>query len=777
MQKHTHSQDVVLIGGGHSHLELLRQWARAPVPGVRLTLVSPQVQSAYSPMVSGMIAGHYSHCDVHIDLPRLCRAAGARFIQACAHHIDPLENRVSLLGRPDLDFDYLSLAVGASPCHKIPGSELAIPVKPISQFYRYWEQLKQQVYRNHQPLKLGIIGGGAGGCELAMALAWALEEPVYSGRVEIHLVQSSTKIPADYPLLARRLAAREMARLKVKCHPHWRVSEITPRGIYSDEGQFLALDKVLLCTESAAPPWLTQSGLTVDDGGFVAVDDYLRSSSHPHVFAAGDVASSASAPSKSAAEARNQGPVLYHNLRASVLERPLKPYRPQRKAIRHLSCGGQQAVTAHGGIAAASALIWHWKDHRDRQFLRRINQLPVPQPIHNGAVPAAGASAGAEITLGNGGLANDLFQQALSRLTQPEPAHGANSDIHTPLNASTSLLHLPTDKQLVQSSEQLNALVQDPWLLGRLLAQHTLTRLFAVHAQPLSAQALVTLPTQIPGASPALASRDLLQILDGLTRELNQYHCTLSGGQLIEGQTTQMGLTINGAVDGDGLIHNGGVRAGDCLIVTKPLGSGALFAAEAQGRARARWLQQALDTMLQSNATAAEIFVRNHTSAMHSIDRHGLLGQLLELLPWQANNDGAPLGASLFADALPFLPGATFCAEQGLRPDQTHQLHQHNARSFAALQNPGAWHSLPHLPMLVDPQICGGLLGAVPAANAEQCLAALHAAGCRHAAIVGVVASLPSEEAELPHTLTQPVYLARSGDWKKLAADSTAAVT
>ncbi|MCQ3830194.1 FAD-dependent oxidoreductase [Microbulbifer elongatus] len=378
MHKQAPSQDVVLIGGGHGHLELLRRWAESPAAGVRLTLVSPQTVSAYSPMVPGMIAGLYPHSEIHIDLPRLCRAAGARFIQACAHHIDLERNCVSLLGRADLPFDYLSLAVGATSCHQIPGAEHAIPVKPIGQFYRYWEQLQQQIQREHRPMKLGVVGGGAGGFELAMAMASALEEPVYSGRVEIHLVQADHRIPSGYPLLARRLAARELARLKVRHHTRWQVSEITARGIFSDAGQFIPIDKALLCTEPSAPPWLTQAGLAVDDGGFVQVDKYLRARSHPHIFAAGDVVSGLQPYPKSAAEACNQGSLLYDNLRAALQAEPLTPYRPQRRWSRLLACGPTQAIATCGALAAAGSAFARWKSYLERRFVQRINQLPLP---------------------------------------------------------------------------------------------------------------------------------------------------------------------------------------------------------------------------------------------------------------------------------------------------------------------------------------------------------------------------------------------------------------
>nr|WP_010130226.1 selenide, water dikinase SelD [Microbulbifer agarilyticus] len=791
MHKQTHCQDLVLIGGGHSHLVLLQQWAKQPLPGVRLTLVSPQVQSPYSPMVPGLIAGHYSHSDIHIDLPRLCQAAGARFIHACAHNIDPLENRVSLLGRPDLAFDFLSLAVGASPCHDIPGSELAVPVKPIGQFYRYWEQLRQQIHRKHQPLKLGIIGGGAGGCELAMAIACALEEPLYSGRVELHLVQSGKKIPADFPLLARRLAAREMARLKIQVHSNWRVTEITARGIYSDEGRFIALDKVLLCTESSAPPWLAQAGLAIDQRGFVQVDDYLRSISHPHIFAAGDVAGTSAAQPKSSQAARQQGPTLFHNVRAALQDASLKSYRPRGRFLQRLSCGDQQAITAYRGLAAASTLFWHAKDRADRHFVDQINHLPLSRFVRSRA--ASVHRAVDENTLGDGALGSDLFDQALARLAQSATKQSTTNQSTTKetreedalacarssaLTPTTSALEVPDDKLLVQHAEQLCAPVQDPWLFGRLAAQHSLSPLFALQAQPVSAQALVTLPTQLPNASAALASRDLQLILDGAARELNQYDCTLAGGQLLEGPAAQIGLTLNGSGNRSLLTGRGRVHAGDCLILTKPLGNGALFAAQAQGKARARWLQQALDTMLQSNLTAANIFVRNRVRVMTPVHRAGLLGQVVEILRWHAQPLGdamhpaqaASLGVSILADALPFLTGATYCAEHAVLS----YLHQHNARNYRAIQNPGFWQGKPHLPMLVDPQICGGLLGAVPAQHADQCISALHAAGWRHAAVIGFVDTLGMESGPHPHAISQPIYLAKGSDWKQLATNHAA---
>ncbi|WP_193754361.1 selenide, water dikinase SelD [Microbulbifer sp. Q7] len=790
---HTHYQDIVLIGGGHSHSVFLQLWAKKPLPGVRVTLVSPQVLSTYSGMLAGMISGHYSYSDIHIDLPRLCRAAGARFVQACAHHIDPVEKTVSLLGRPDLEYDLISLDIGATPCRQIPGSELAIPVKPVGHFHRYWQQLRQQVYRQHQPLRLGVVGGGLGGCELAMAMASALEEPVYSGRVEIHLLQASGKLPQEFSLLGRRLVARELGRLGVRAHRNWRVSEITPCGVHNDEGEFLALDKVLLCTEAGAPPWLAQSGLALDQQGFVRVDEYLRAEQHPSVFAAGDVASPASGGKrqrqrKSARNALNQGPALFHNLRATLLEQPLKPYRETRRFFHQLACGSQRAIVARGGFAAVGSLMWHWKDLHDRRLMHAFE----------GAAAAHAESARQRIPTRLSALWRTLMQPAPCGLDQRNNMSVAGLRHHSPSRTSearlldralaslpqpqpivstlargrdTAAITLPANQSLLQHSSQITAPVADPWLYGRLSALHALTSLLTAHAQPCTAQALVTLP---PGA-PEIAARDLQQLLDGAARELNQHNCALNGGSASTGSALQLGLTVNGTIDPqqhqpDHL----GARAGDCLILTKPLGTGALFAAECQGKARGRWIQQALEMMLQSNATAADIFADHRAHGLHNISDTGLLGELLTLLKWRnhraahgkhgAHATAPHLGAQLLTDALPFLPGATCCAGHGFLSAQ----HQHNARAYDALQNPTPWRADPLLPLLVDPQICGGLLATVPAEHAQSCLAELQAAGCRHAAIIGVVDELPQSSGQRLYA-TQPIHLVKGGDWNSLA--------
>ncbi|WP_193161839.1 selenide, water dikinase SelD [Microbulbifer hainanensis] len=756
MQQHPNYQDIVLIGGGHAHAMVLRMWAMNPLPGARLTLVSPQVQTAYSGMLPGLVAGHYSLDETHIDLVRLCRAAGARFIQACAHRIDADAQRISLLGRPDLEYDLLSLDVGATPARDLPGSELAMPIKPIGHFHRHWQQLQEQARNSRTSLKLGVVGGGAGGCELAMAMAHALEEQVYSGRVEVHLIHAGGAVPQGYPLMARRLMERELRRSGVKLHCNWPVAAIDDRGVRAESGETLALDEVFLTTNACAPPWLADSGLTLDAQGFVRVDKTLRAEGRDNVFATGDVASFTPYPlPKAGVYAVRQGPVLFHNLRAALTGAPAKEFRPQKQFLSLLSCGEQRAIAVRNGIAVVGGALWRWKNHIDTTFMRRFSALPVDMdtdrrprlfaPHQQVIDERSGVTLSAMRCNGCGAkVGADVLHRALAKLPPQKSAfllRGAGDD--------AAVMELPEDKLLVQSSDQLRAPVEDPWLFGRLAALHALSDLFAMHARPIAAQALVTLPL----AAAEISRRDLQQLLDGAVHELNRHQCVLSGGHTAEGTEMQLGLTVNGLADSEQLLEKTGARAGDCLILSKPLGVGTILAAEGLGEARGRWVQKALETMLQSNASAAELCAQHGARALTDVTGFGLLGHLLEML------DGE-LGAALIAERLPLIPGAAHCAEHGWLSS----LHPQNATFYHRIQNPLEWRDLPQWPLLADPQTCGGLLAAVPAPQAQACVVAMQRSGLRQAAIIGIVEA-PGKGAE------QPVRLLRSADWQELTRE------
>jgi selenide, water dikinase len=207
--------------------------------------------------------------------------------------------------------------------------------------------------------------------------------------------------------------------------------------------------------------------------------------------------------------------------------------------------------------------------------------------------------------------------------------------------------------------------------------------------------------------------------------------CTLVGGHTGEGAELALGFAVNGLVDASlhGVLRKGGMRAGDVLVLTKPIGTGTLFAAHARLFARGRWVQTALDAMRQSNQAGAQLLLAHGATACTDVTGFGLLGHLVEM------TRPSGVDAQLSLSALPLLDGAQECVAHGI----VSSLQASNVRLRRALHNQQDYVHHPRYPLLFDPQTAGGLLASVPAAQAGACIAALRAAGYADAAVIGQV--------------------------------------
>ncbi len=167
---------LLLLGGGHSHVEVIRRLGLHPPPDARIMLVSPDRYTPYSGMLPGFVAGHYGFHDCHIDLERLCAAAGVEFRLDHAVGIDPAAHRVGCSNSGELDYDVLSIDIGSTPAAQgVPGAlDHAIRVKPVSAFIDAWDRLLDAGKGEGTPLRIAVVGGGAGGMELALAMHYRM---------------------------------------------------------------------------------------------------------------------------------------------------------------------------------------------------------------------------------------------------------------------------------------------------------------------------------------------------------------------------------------------------------------------------------------------------------------------------------------------------------------------------------------------------------------------------------------------------------------------------
>jgi selenide,water dikinase len=705
--------DVVLIGGGHTHALVLRMWGMKPLPGARLTVINPDPTAPYTGMLPGHVAGHYPRGALEIDLVRLARFAGARLILGRASAIDR-ERREIAVGSRRIAYDLASIDIGiTSDTPDIPGfSAHGIAAKPLGPYAARWAEFLAQ----DGPAAVAVIGAGVGGTELAMAMAHALRK---RGRpATVTLLDRGTALAGTAPGTARRLRAN-LAKLGVELVENVHVTEITETAVQLADGRKIPSSFTVAAAGARPHPWLATTGLALHEG-FVTVDRYLRSSD-PAIYACGDAAHIAHAPRpKAGVYAVRAAPVLFANLRAALSGSARKPFEPQQDYLKLISLGGQSAVGERNGITLEGPQVWRLKDRIDRRFMDRLADLRPMAPPKLPAEVARGvrAARGAEPLCG--GCGSKVGPAALGRALAVLPAP-SRADVLSRPGDDAAILRMGETTQVV-TTDHLRAFTLDPWLMGRIAAIHALGDIWAMGADPQAALAQITLPP----LSPALQERTVAEIIEAASEIFTAEGAEIVGGHTASGAELIIGFTVTGLVD-RAPVTLAGARPGDALILTKPLGSGTILAAEMRLAARGADVAACLTELARPQGDAARLLRAAH--AMTDVTGFGLAGHLLNML------DASGVGATLDLDAIPVYPGAPSLAAQGIRST----IWEAN-RAAAAPRMTGA--DGPPAALLFDPQTAGGLLAAIPPEKVGSILEALEKAGHR-AARIGEVTDGP----------------------------------
>lgn len=377
------TRDIVLVGGGHTHVHVLKSVGLKPIPGVRLTVVARDVETAYSGMLPGFIAGHYTREQCHIDLGPLSRFAGARLIHGEAVGLDLAGRKVICRGHPAVAYDIVSIDIGSTPhLDRVPGAaEHATPIKPITGLAARWETILAHIVDAREPVRFLTVGGGAAGVEVTLAMQHRLRHLLAGhGRdpdsVSFTLVTRG-KVLAGHNASARRRFMNVLKARRVTVVEHSAVESVRAGVALCADGRELVFDELIWVTEAGAASWLRETGLALDEDGFIEIDATLRSLNDPHVFAAGDVASNFVHPrAKAGVFAVRQGPPLADNLRHAIVGEPLQPFHPQHAFLSLISTGDKYVIASRGRLAAQGALLWHLKDWIDRRWMHQYQQLP-----------------------------------------------------------------------------------------------------------------------------------------------------------------------------------------------------------------------------------------------------------------------------------------------------------------------------------------------------------------------------------------------------------------
>lgn len=361
---------LLLVGAGHAHLGVLADLARAPLPGVEVSLVTPYPRQIYSGMLPGWIAGHYRLDDCAIAVAPVAARAQAHCFLGQVVALDLDQRRATTAHGEVHEFDWVSLDTGAVPQPDLTqgAAYVGAALRPIETFIQAWGCVAQPF--PHRALT--VVGGGAAGVELVLAMAWRLAQQKISPTLQ--LIAGQRGVLAEFPQGVRRRVLRHLSHARVH------VIQDDVVALEGCEGDTLRLASAqrlyagwtVMATGTAAAPWPRAAGLTVDERGFIQTTSTLQSASHPFVFAAGDCASMrGQRRARSGVYAVRAGPPLAHNLRRIVAGKPLRAYVPQQRALYLLSTGGRHAIASWGAWSLEGDWVWRWNDRIDHQFVGR----------------------------------------------------------------------------------------------------------------------------------------------------------------------------------------------------------------------------------------------------------------------------------------------------------------------------------------------------------------------------------------------------------------------
>ncbi|CAK9089316.1 unnamed protein product [Durusdinium trenchii] len=737
------AKDLVLVGGGHSHVNVLRMLGMEPLPGVRVTLITRDVETPYSGMLPGHIAGLYTRRECHLDLNILARFARVRLIHGTCVGVD-LEQRQVLLAeqRPPIRYDILSINIGSAPRVQEEVPRSVTPVKPIDGFGRRWARLLERLPSWTGPKTVLVVGGGAGGFELAVTMHERLKKELAqlgpsAATVTVGLVTRSGLLP-QHTAGARALAMMVLKEKGIELYSGYEVSHAETGVLRCRDGRSLKYDECIWCTQGSPQSWVKSCGLRTDQDGFLLVDQQMRchrTDGQPlcgDIFAGGDIASVDGHPRpKAGVFAVMAGLVLWINLRATLRGEKLVTYWPQSSFLGLLNLGDGTCIASRGVLAAKGAWLWHLKDWIDRRWMWNYFEGLPEMPSARVDVRAAKALGDqAEVllrkaTMRCGGCGAKV---GASTLTQAQVVLGAGDDAAVVDFAASASRVVST----VQTIDFFRTFIDDPYLMGQVSAYHALSDVEAMGAIPISALALV----QIPYALEEKQEEDLVQLMAGASTALKSVGCALVGGHTCEARELGLGFAVTGQLE-ENAMKKSSMKPGDALVLTKRLGTGTLFAADMRAKARGVWVAEALRRMASSNGPAAKILHGHGANACTDVTGFGLIGHLLEMC------SQSQLEATVELSKVPLYEGALETMAMGIESS----LQVANVRLRRAVKSTEEVRARAAYPLLFDPQTSGGLLASLPKVAAESCVRELLAAGLE-ATVIGEVTG-PASELEM----------------------------
>jgi len=691
------TNDLVLIGGGHSHLSVLMKLSKRPINGNRITLITNEIDTPYSGMIPGYIEGIYSWRDSHIDLYRLCLKLNVRFIHAEVERVSAHEKEIYFKDRPKIKFDVLSINTGIqSNNREIKGAaKYCLPVKPIS-------KLANNFLNKITNFKsIAFIGGGAGSVELALAIKKRFLN--INQDIKITIITGKRGLLSTFPQKTKLTSLKTLEKFKIDIIEYKRVLEVKPKQIILSDKSLLKIDKAILSTNSMTPKWLAKSDILLTKDNYILVNKSFQTN-YKYVFASGDVIDFNNQNLKKAGVfAVRSGKPLAINIKQFILGKKLVEYKFNKNYLALIGTSKRSAIATKYNLTFNSRFFFYLKKYIDQNFIKKFSDFRIRKKFTLDALKTDVLNIFVKhkekIT-----DENDIMQckgcaakVPLNALKQALP----NDIVFT----SEDAVRVPGQPELYQTVDMISSIITDPFLLGKIAANHSISDMVSVNSKITSAMMIL----QLPLSKTEINSRDLEQVLLGANEIFKTIDCPLIGGHTMIGKDKDpiIGFSILGQKQKKIKIvkNRRKIKTKDLLILTEKIGSGLIFAGINNYLIDSHFQTDVIKQMIKGNLNFGKISNHLNILSMTDITGFGLANHLLNLI----KRDNSKTGLTIYPNKIPLFEGVNECLNKDIKSSlfkSNYDIAQKDIiykRDKSKLDN-----------ILYDPQTVGGIAFIIP---------------------------------------------------------------
>jgi len=691
------TNDLVLIGGGHSHLSVLMKLSKKPLNGNRITLITNEIDTPYSGMIPGYIEGIYSWRDSHIDLYRLCLKLNVRFIHAEVERVSAYEKEIYFKDRPKIKFDVLSINTGIqSNNREIKGAaKYCLPVKPIS-------KLANNFLNKITNFKsIAFIGGGAGSVELALAIKKRFLN--INQDIKITIITGKRGLLSTFPQKTKLTSLKTLEKFKIDIIEYKRVLEVKPKQIILSDKSLLKIDKAILSTNSMTPKWLAKSDILLTKDNYILVNKSFQTN-YKYVFASGDVIDFNNQNLKKAGVfAVRSGKPLAINIKQFILGKKLVEYKFNKNYLALIGTSKRSAIATKYNLTFNSRFFFYLKKYIDQNFIKKFSDFKIRKKFTLEALKTDVLNIFVKhkekIT-----DKNDIMQckgcaakVPLNALKQALP-----KDI---VSTSEDAVSVPGQPELYQTVDMISSIITDPFLLGKIAANHSISDMVSVNSKITSAMMIL----QLPLSKTEINSRDLEQVLLGANEIFKTIDCPLIGGHTMIGKDKDpiIGFSILGQKQKKIKImkNRRKIKTKDLLILTEKIGSGLIFAGINNYLIDSYFQTDVIKQMIKGNLNFGKISNHLNILSMTDITGFGLANHLLNLI----KRDNSKTGLTIYPNKIPLFQGVNECLNKDIKSSlfkSNYDIAQKDIiykRDNLKLDN-----------ILYDPQTVGGIAFIIP---------------------------------------------------------------